>query len=276
MNLVVFAEALGPLVKACPKAWVRDGRPLCPDTAGLPCALPDRRFELSPSPGCLVVCAAGASVVTVFDSTTPISDALTPARAVDLELLRGGLRIIALRALGDPDAADEAVQETLSRAVIALADGRLTDRAKLAAYVAGIARHVCSHMRRDRKDTVSLDGDDSTGGMPPVDSALATHADPLEALITEAETERLRLAFRALSHADQQLLRLCFHDEQTPAEVAATLDEPPERVRKRKSRALDRLRRAFLGNVASHDPSVRGINKEEGDAARQTTARKER
>ena len=226
-------------------------------------------------PDALVVCALGASAVTAFDSGRPISDALTPPRALDLELLRGGLRIIALRALGDPDAAEEAVQETLSRAVIALADGRLADRDKLAAYVAGIARHVCSHMLRDRKHTVSLDGDESSG-MAPVDPALSTHSDPLEALITAAETKRLRLAFRELPRADQRLLRLCFHDDQTPAEVAAKLDEPPERVRKRKSRALDRLRRAFLGAEASHEESVGGTVTEEGDAARHTTARGDR
>jgi RNA polymerase sigma factor (sigma-70 family) len=202
--------------------------------------------------------------VTVFDSAAPTPGALTPPPAVDLELLRGGLRIIALHALGDADAAEEAVQETLSRAVIALADGRLTDREKLAAYVAGIARHVCSHMLRDRKDTVSLDGDASSGRL--ADPALMTHSNALETLITAAELERLRLAFRELSSADQQLLRLSFHDERSPSELAEALGEPAERVRKRKSRALDRLRRAFLGRDArrdSHDEHSRGTSKEE-------------
>jgi RNA polymerase sigma factor (sigma-70 family) len=186
---------------------------------------------------------------------------MTLPQAADLERLRGGLRIIALRALGDPDAADEAVQETLSRAIIALADQRLADPTKLAAYVAGIARHVCAHILRDRKNTVSLD-DSETAAIAGGDSRLAIHSDPLEALISAAESERLRVAFAALSRDDQQLLRLCFHDDRTPAEVAATLAEPADRVRKRKSRALERLRRAFLGDTDGHDDSPSGTRQQ--------------
>jgi RNA polymerase sigma factor (sigma-70 family) len=197
----------------------------------------------------------------VSDSAAPKPEPVTLPRAADLERLRDGLRIIALRALGDPDAADEAVQETISRAVIALADGRLADPAKFAAYVAGIARNVCSHIRRDRKNTVSLDGADATG-MPVADPALETRSDPLEALISAAETERLRVAFSALSPEDQRLLRLCFHEDRTPAEVAAALAEPADRVRKRKSRALERLRRAFLGNAQGHDDESGGTEQQ--------------
>lgn len=178
--------------------------------------------------------------------------------AADLDRLRDGLRIIALRALGDPDAAEEAVQETLVRALAALSEGRLDDAAKLPAYVAGIARHVCLHWLRDRKDTVPLDQSDSPtalGNAP----QLQTHFDPLEALISAADSDRLRVAFGALPPADQQLLRLCFHENQSPGEVAAKLGEPADRVRKRKERALDRLRRAFLGD--SHDALAGGTNK---------------
>jgi RNA polymerase sigma factor (sigma-70 family) len=75
----------------------------------------------------------------------------------------------------------------------------------------------------------------------------------LDALISAAETDRVRVALGALSPADQHLLRLCFHEDRTPAEVAAMLREPADRVRKRKSRALERLRRAFLGDADGHD-----------------------
>lgn len=181
--------------------------------------------------------------------------ALTPTlSAADLEPLRGGLRIVALRALGDPDAADEAVQETLARAVVAVANGQVSDPTKLAAYVAGIARNVCSHIHRDRKNTLSLDADDSSAILDR-DPGLAVHADPLAALITEAETTQLRAAFRTLSPDDQRVLRLCFDDTRPPGEVASDL------VRKRKSRALDRLRRIFL----RHDEPSRGTDKKRSE-----------
>jgi RNA polymerase sigma factor (sigma-70 family) len=174
--------------------------------------------------------------------------------------MRNGLRIIALRVLGDPDAADEAVQETLARAVTALAEGRLDDPEKLPAYVAGIARHVCSHLVRDRKQTISLDGDaDGTlGAYPQLQSA----SNPLDALISAAESDRLRAALDELSPDDRHLMRLCFLEGRSPAEVAAALGEPAERVRKRKSRALDRLRRAFLGQSVGHGDSTRGTESE--------------
>ncbi len=173
----------------------------------------------------------------------------------NLDCLRAGLRILALRALGNLDAAEEAVQETLVRAVDALRNERLGDPTKLAAYVAGIARHVCSHMRRDEKHIVSLD-------LLPAEASSGAAADPLEALISAAETARLRAAFGSLSGTDRHVLRLCFYENQSPAEVAMALREPAERVRKRKSRALDRLRRAYLGGAEGHDGDRSGTDRQ--------------
>jgi RNA polymerase sigma factor (sigma-70 family) len=181
------------------------------------------------------------------------------ASAVDLDCLRGGLRILCLRALGDADAAEEAVQETIARAVDALRAERLADQTKLAAYVASIARHVCSHVQRDEKRTVSLDA-------PAAIPSLATAHDPLDALIAETERNRLRTAFEALPTKDQRLLRLCYYEDRSPSEVAAMLGEPAERVRKRKSRALDRLRQAFLGH-AGEDKGTESQRNEGRDRA---------
>lgn len=193
--------------------------------------------------------APAPQIVTASKPAPPLAGFAAPVPA-DLEKLRPGLRIIALRALGDLDLADEAVQETIARAVAALAERRLEDPTKLAGYVAGIARHVCTHVIRDRKQTVAADDELAQIRHP----QLQTTADPLEALITAAEVDRLRTAFSALTPDDQQLLRLCFHEDRTPNEIAAALGEPAERIRKRKSRALERLRRAFLGaDTHGHD-----------------------
>jgi DNA-directed RNA polymerase specialized sigma24 family protein len=42
------------------------------------------------------------------------------------------------------------------------------------------------------------------------------------------------------------VLRLSFYEGLAPAEIAERLAEPAPRVRKRKARALDRLRLAYL------------------------------
>src|ERR1043166_2172237 len=60
----------------------------------------------------------------------------------ELERLRPGLRLMALRALGTVQAADEAAQEPLARAIVALQNGQPGDPEKIPAFVTGIARHV--------------------------------------------------------------------------------------------------------------------------------------
>lgn len=162
-----------------------------------------------------------------------------------LEHLRPGLELLALRTLGSQDASREAVQETLARAVVALANGQPSDPEKLPAFVAGIARHVVVDMVRAARRVVPLDT--LPAGDPP-----AGAADALSALVSAAERARVRDALSHLSASDRDLLRLCYFEGLTPGEIAERLGEPADRVRKRKSRALERLRHAFRGEP-SHD-----------------------
>jgi DNA-directed RNA polymerase specialized sigma24 family protein len=69
----------------------------------------------------------------------------------ELERLRAGLEILALRSLRDREAAEEAVQEMLMRAVEAVKQGRIKNLEKLGVFVRGIARHVIADMIRARK-----------------------------------------------------------------------------------------------------------------------------
>ena len=71
-------------------------------------------------------------------------------------------------------------------------------------------------------------------------------SDPLSLIISKQQREQLRVALVELSAADQEILHLSFFEGLTPAEIADRLNEPAERIRKRKSRALLRLRSAFL------------------------------
>jgi RNA polymerase sigma-70 factor (ECF subfamily) len=164
-----------------------------------------------------------------------------------LEHLRPGLELLALRTLGSLDASREAVQETLARAVVALANGQPSDPTKLAAFVAGIARHVIVDMVRAARRVIPLE-------VLPAGDHPASNADALTALVSAAERARVRHALALLSPRDQELLRLCYFEGLSPAEIAARLRQPAERVRKRKSRALERLRLAFR-NPLSHESS---------------------
>lgn len=166
-----------------------------------------------------------------------------------VEQLRSGLQIMALRALGDLEAAEEVVQEALVRALEALRDGRPKDPEKLGAFVRGIARHVIADTRKALGRSIPLEAISEATLNPGGDN-------PLSALVTAEERGRVRQALSLLSAADRQVLHLSFFNGLTPAEIAERLGEPALRIRKRKSRALRRLRRAFLsGGRECHESS---------------------
>lgn len=161
--------------------------------------------------------------------------------ADEIERLSTGVYIMALRALGDPRAAEEVSQETLVRTLQALRDGRPRDPGSLGAFVRGIARHVITDSIRtaSRERRFSVASGALTG------DPAAAH--PLDALVSEEERARVRSALMTLSPGDRKLLHLSFYDGLRPREVAQRLGEPAARIRTRKSRALARLRNVFLG-----------------------------
>lgn len=164
--------------------------------------------------------------------------------AAELERLSAGLTIVALTALGDPDAAEDVVQESLARCLEALQNDRLSDRAKIGAFVYGIARHVIADVHRARRRTSSLDARHDATQDPRV-------ADPLGQLISHEERDRVRATFAGLSEQDREILILSFFEDLSPAVIAERLGASSEVIWKRKSRALARLRRAYL---AQFDP----------------------
>ena len=165
-----------------------------------------------------------------------------------LERLRTGLRLIALRSLSDAEAAEEVVQETLARGLEALDNGRLIDPDKLGAYFRGICHHVIVDTIRARQRTTRLDAmPERAYGNP--------SRDALHTLISEEQKARVVRALMELSPMSRECLRLSFYEGLKPAEVAARLGEPGPRVRKRRSRALQRLREVFFeqtGSIGGH------------------------
>ncbi len=165
------------------------------------------------------------------------------ARPEEIEGLRSGLQIMALRALGDREAADEVAQETLVRAFHALSTGRLDDCRNLGAFVRGIARHVIADAQRRLTRHLPL-------SVMPKSATWAETEDPLGYLISEEESLRLHQSLSQLSPEDRDILHLCFFEGMSPSEIATLRGEPASRIRKRKSRALHRLRTAFSGHAS--------------------------
>jgi len=171
------------------------------------------------------------------DESRGESPRLGPA---ELDHLREALRTMALGRLGDVDAAEDVAQETLLRVLATLAQAGLQDPAALYGFVWTVARNVIWDMGRRREREARLG---AGGGR--LDAPRAAD-DPLTGLVSAEEASRVRAALDRLSDSDRELLRLCYCDGLSPGEVAARMGEPAPRLRKRKSRALERLRAAFL------------------------------
>jgi RNA polymerase sigma factor (sigma-70 family) len=149
------------------------------------------------------------------------------------DTLVSGVRITVTRALGDPEDVSDAVQQILACALEASREERIPRGVPVAAYVHGIARHVIADALarrvRDRRNRA-------------VDELASESATALETLVRTEEAALVREALGRLSRGDQVLLRRCFVDGERVVDIAVELGEPAARVRKRKSRALARLR----------------------------------
>jgi RNA polymerase sigma factor (sigma-70 family) len=159
----------------------------------------------------------------------------------ELARLGAGLRILALREVGDADVAADVVQETLARTSLAVAAGRLRERAALGAFARETARHVIADVRRRAGRVVPLDTSAAAS------SVAASDADALDGLIASEDLARVKTVLEELSESDREILRLSYEDGLTPGEIATRLRARSDRIRQRKHRALERLRALFFG-----------------------------
>ena len=153
---------------------------------------------------------------------------------------------MALSSLRDADLAEEVAQESLSRLLSAIREGRPRNRASLGAFARSIARNVIVDTLRSRQRLTPLG--------PEHDAA--SKENPLESLVTAEQSARLRGALERLTGKDRELLRLSFFEGLSPQELAEQTGEPATRIRKRKERALERLRLAFRGTPSHAGDSI--------------------
>lgn len=155
----------------------------------------------------------------------------------DWEAYTEGAYLVALRATGDSTLAEEVAQEAVARAIAAVAARHKDAISNLGGFVYGIARHVIGDMHR------------KSGRSAPLAAAAEVpdrRMDALSAAVSAEQQQSVHHALNQLSRADRDLLYLSFFEGLEPAEIAERSGEPAERVRKRKSRALERLRQVFL------------------------------
>jgi RNA polymerase sigma factor (sigma-70 family) len=162
--------------------------------------------------------------------------------ATELGELANGLLIVAQRRLGSRVAAEEAAQETLARALESIVRHGVRPEFPIAQLAYGILRHVVADMQRADKRFESLDTT-----MP-----LAAPS-PLEIIVGAEERRGVAAALEQLSADDQALLRRCYVDGRRIVDIAEETGEPADRLRKRKSRALERLGTLLVQTAHRHE-----------------------
>ena len=155
-----------------------------------------------------------------------------------LTALSPWLQRVTRRRLGTRDAADDAAQETLRRALTALRSGRIEKPASLRSFLVSTAEHVCYHYirsrQRERRAFARLEA--------PTDRAGSV----LLRLVSEQRIAALRSEVRRLEPSDRELLHHLFVDELRPAGLAAATGVDAATLRVRKHRLLRLLRRRLL------------------------------
>lgn len=152
------------------------------------------------------------------------------------ELFHRRVFVMMLGRTRNHETARDLAQQTMIGVLCSLRDGKLREADRLPAYVLGTARNVVNNFLRARHlrpEAAPL----------PDDVAVPDGQEDLE----HAEHEFLaRRALSTLAPGDRLILLLTLVDGLKPGEIAARLGLSSEVVRKRKSRAIERVR-AVLG-----------------------------
>jgi RNA polymerase sigma-70 factor (ECF subfamily) len=153
-----------------------------------------------------------------------------------VERYRQPVYAVAAARTRDPEAARDLTQEILLGVLRALREGRLEDADQTTPYIYGVARNrINTHLANLYRDRAAP--------LPPAAPPESTPEDLYE------ESERWDLVRRALERLkpqDRKILLLTLVDGLKPAEIAARMGISSERLRKRKSRALQKVRSMIL------------------------------
>jgi RNA polymerase sigma factor (sigma-70 family) len=166
---------------------------------------------------------------------------------------RALLRILCLRALGDPGLAEDAAQEACLQAMVSL--DRLRDPDRFGSWLCGIGLNICRQRLRDRSrqswSWEAIHGGRSADGIP-------EWGDSLEELAEIADVaDRVRRAVDALPRGQREAVTLFYLAGFTRAEISAVLGVREGAVRTRLNKARARLREELWSLWKEDDVAVR-------------------
>ncbi len=183
------------------------------------------------------------------------------------ELARRYGRLAASRAAGilsaklgraDPDAVQEAVQETFLR--LAAGQGRLLARfawrSKLSTYVAAVAGFATLDIVRKTARAEAGEGRFRLAGLR---EESGPEADPASVLLGREAVDRLERSLAGLPARDRLVVRMRFWDGAETGAIARVLDLDPAYVRVVLARALEKTRKIMISSdTPGGDPPTHG------------------
>lgn len=160
-----------------------------------------------------------------------IRDGDRAAEAEVVERFYGRVLLVARVRLRDEQAARDVAQEVMLGVLRGIRAGRLNSQDHVAGYVLGTARNVINTSFRSRRP----EGEAS-------DAVADRAATALEVAELHEQMDLVRLTLDELDPLDRAILGMTLVDGMKPGEIAGRLGMKGELVRKRKSRALKRVR----------------------------------
>ncbi len=149
------------------------------------------------------------------------------------------------RMLGEPEAAEDAAQETFLRAYRSLS--RYDLRRPFATWLLSIAAHHCiDRLRRRRLTFLSLDDDER-----PLTLADSRSPDPEAEAVRREDRERIHILLQTLNETDRAAIILRYWYEFSEAEIAQTLSLTVSAVKSRLHRARRALAKAWKETLPS-------------------------
>lgn len=160
-----------------------------------------------------------------------------------LQATHGRVFRVALRTLGNTQAAEDVTQETFVRAWQGMA--RLTEPKASLGWVCRIARNVATdRLRKPVQREVLLGADD--GGTPFMERVKSIAPGPEETLLSEENRVKVRTAIEALKPKHRTVLLLREVDDMSYDEIATVMGLPRGTVESRIHRARAKVKKALL------------------------------
>lgn len=156
------------------------------------------------------------------------------------EMYRPRIFYFLLRRLRDRCHAEEMTQEVLLAVIQALRENRVHEEDKLPAFIFGIVRNLLCKAGRQtgQEKKVFANGDP--------EEPVAWSLDPEAEVCLQEQMRTVRRALERMSPDDGDILRRSFVEAGSIEKIASDMGIGYAAARKRKSRALERLRALFV------------------------------